>query len=892
MPFVEPTQAPAAIPTPEQTGQPAEIAELSTADFIAREIEGLRAALAPGTLAWALKRTFDVSLVVLTLPLTAPLMALSALAMKLAAPKEPIFFSQTRLGYLGRPFAILKFRSMRSAGSETAHLPDDVRLTALGRFLRRSSLDELPQVLNILRGEMSWVGPRPLNLEDSEAALKVSAARFGVPPGITGLAQVDYGASATAQERHEADLEYAQSLSAFHDLGILARTPAAVLRTFFVGAANQSILLGMIRSLGRRQKQIILLLVDSALTTVALFLAYGLRLGIFPESGTTFLWMISAVLCVRIPTFAWLGLYRLKLSTRSQDFSRSVIIGSVVSALAVFIPLLLAQTVQLPRLVFLIEAPLAAMLIIGSREAFSSLIYSRRCRNRLQKPVLIYGAGNVGTQLALSLQADEQHEFRPIAFLDDDASKQGLKLYGLEVLSPEVVKSYSAIHRVDTVLLSIPSLKGWERAPLIEKLQSSGLSVQTVPSLIDIVSGKRALDDVREITADDLLERDSVPPIPELLAADVKNKVVCVTGAGGSIGSELCRQIASNHPAALVLVEQSELNLYEIEMELGRVFPNLKLAAILGSVCDRKRMDRVLQGYQVKTLYHAAAYKHVPMVEQNPLEGVRNNVLGTLAVAQAAADASVEKFVLISTDKAVRPTNVMGATKRVAEEVCSFVANQCRAEGRQTIFGMVRFGNVLDSTGSVVPLFRDQISRGEDLTVTDPGVTRYFMTIQEAAQLVMQAGAQATSEEVFLLDMGEPIKVIDLAERMIQLHTHAGNGGSPVKIKITGLRPGEKLYEEMFLDKNKAEPTLHQKIWCATESSKDGKEIASLISSIQKSVDTEDSLLLSKTLNNYVEGYAPQGQAEDLASGANFGHSFAGNHDTSLCSAPRMPPQQ
>ena len=607
-----------------------------------------------------------------------------------------------------------------------------------------------------------------------------------------------------------------------------------------------------------------------------MYLALALQQGTPQQQLVPFIWMASAVLFLRVPIFAWLGLYRQKLSSGVQHFSKNVFIGTTVSSIAIFVLLLLSPANATPQLALLIEAPLAAMFISGSRELFSSLISSRKRRNRAQKAVLIYGAGNVGAQLAVSLQTDEQREFHPIAFIDDDASKQGITICGMMVLSPENAKNFAAKHNVQTVLLSIPSLRGWERAPVVERLQNEGFQVRTVPSLIDIVSGKKSLDEVIKITADDLLERDAVPPMPHLISADVTGKVVCVTGAGGSIGSELCRQIAFSSPKALVLVEQSEHNLYEIEMELGRRFPDLQLAAILGSVCDRKRMDSVLQGYGIDTLYHAAAYKHVPLVEQNPLEGVKNNVLGTLTIAEASIAAGVGKFVFISTDKAVRPTNVMGATKRVAEEVCAFVAKQASAHQSPTIFGIVRFGNVLDSAGSVVPLFRSQIARGEDLTVTHPEVTRYFMTIPEAAQLVLQAGALATDGEVFLLDMGESIKVMDLAKRMIQLHTHSSNDGASTRIKITGLRPGEKLYEEMFLDKGEAEPTQHQKIWCATESSKDPEETASLLSRLQECLDNDDSLLLHEILNMYVEGYTPHEPAKDLASDASFGHSVVG----------------
>lgn len=634
-----------------------------------------------------------------------------------------------------------------------------------------------------------------------------------------------------------------------------------------------SYLLRLLGGLDRRSKQGILLLIDATIMSLSTLLAFSLRLTAFPPSLSVFSGTVLLILCIRVPIFFYYGLYRLRLSTRVQAFSRAVIAGSIASSVVVFSLSFLFPFQDDLRLALLIESPFAAMLLIASREMMISLLHSRHGRSRSKLPVLIYGAGNAGTQLALALQVDEDQSFWPIAFVDKDVSKQGLRMCGMDVIEPSRVEKYIEKHQITTVLLAMPSVKGWKKAPLIEGLQKLGLSIQSVPSFVEIVRGNKGLEDIHVIFPDDLLERSEVDAMSALLNKDVSGKVVCVTGAGGSIGSELCRQIARCSPTGLILFEQSEYNLYEIEMELGREFPGLKLAAILGSVCDRMRMEGVLRGYKVDTVYHAAAYKHVPMVEQNPTEGARNNVLGTLVAAESSLAAGVTKFVLISTDKAVRPTNVMGATKRAAEEVCAYVSAKSAIIDGDLIIGIVRFGNVLDSAGSVVPLFREQMRRGENLTVTHKDVTRYFMTIREAAQLVMQAGAQATCCEVFLLDMGEPIKIMDLAQRMLQLHT-IGNGSSEIGIDMVGLRPGEKLYEEMFLDKTQAERTQHAKIWRGVESKKSSHEVAGFIQDLHEVISAKNSEGLVDLLCAEVDGYSPSARASELFVEGGFQCSF------------------
>lgn len=619
---------------------------------------------------------------------------------------------------------------------------------------------------------------------------------------------------------------------------------------------------------------LILLFVDATSSCFSLLSAFLLHTPNNTLQASAFFGFFLLLFAIRAPIFVALRVYRFRLSTRGHSFFPLLFTGTAISSVLLLSSLFFISSLHFPSTILLIEAPIAVILMIASREFLTFIIHDRSSRYKKRTPVFIYGAGDIGLQLALSIQADNNHNYRIVSFLDDDKSKQGLKVCGVTVAPPERITKLKAKHGTDTVLLAIPSLIGWKRAPLVNDLQSKGFTVKSVPGLLEIVSGEKSVEDILEISPDDLLGRTSVPAIPDLLACDITDKVVCVTGAGGSIGSELCRQIACCLPKSLILIEQSEYNLYAIELELGKTFPHLNLAAILSSVCDKKRITQVFRNYSVDTVYHTAAYKHVPIVEQNITEGVRNNTLGTLAVAEAASEIGAAKFVLVSTDKAVRPANIMGATKRAAEEACALVAQKTLRDGGPTLFGIVRFGNVLDSAGSVIPLFRKQLSQGEALTVTHEDVTRYFMTLQEAAQLILQAGSMATQCEVFLLDMGEPIRVLDMAKRMIDLHTHH-NSAIPAKIEIVGLRQGEKLYEELFLDKSSATPTCHSKIWVNREPSMlDGRRDL-FINDLIAGVDESNQTKLMDTLIDGVEGFLAPPLNLDLASQGKYNRSFA-----------------
>jgi len=478
---------------------------------------------------------------------------------------------------------------------------------------------------------------------------------------------------------------------------------------------------------------------------------------------------------------------------------------------------------------------------------------------------VIYGAGAAGARLAQAMSMST--EARPIAFIDDDRSLWGSVIGGLRVHRPVDIVRLRSEYEIDRVLLAMPSASRAVRRAVLERIQAPGLRVQTVPDISDILAGNAQLEDVRDVEANDLLGREPVAPIQKLFDACIRDKVVMVTGAGGSIGSELCRQIARVSPRRLVLFEMSELALYSIERELQLLAQlegfNLEVTALLGNAHHRNRMIEIMQAYGVQTIYHAAAYKHVPLVEHNVIAGIHNNVMSTWHAAEAALACNVEKFVLISTDKAVNPTNVMGATKRFAEMVLQGLSTR----GGRTKFCMVRFGNVLESSGSVVPLFREQIRRGGPVTVTHPDIIRYFMTIPEATQLVLQAGAMANGGDVFVLDMGKPVKIADLARRMISLSglrvRDEQNPDGDIDIQFTGLRPAEKLYEELLIGSN-VSGTEHPMIMRALEPCLSWARVEALLEELREDMNKLDVPATLGILMSAVHEYTPAPRSADL----------------------------
>jgi len=624
---------------------------------------------------------------------------------------------------------------------------------------------------------------------------------------------------------------------------------------------NQEIhenLLSSFLKLPRKVKQLIMALSDAALLIFSLWAAYALRFsGWWPND-----WLSNGVLLfVLMPlmgvfVFTRLGLYRAVIRYVNFQLFAAVAKGVLILVALAFIVIALSN-LQAPRSIPLVFGLTALLTIGGSRMIVRSYYHWIISKERTHR-VLIYGAGSAGSQLLATLSND--HEMQVVGLVDDNPKLARTTLAGVMVYPANSVGEIIERLRVDTVLIAFPNASRPQRRSVLQRLSQYPVHVLTIPSMSDILSGT-AVDKVRELDIEDLLGRDSVKPLPHLMAKSLKNKSVCITGAGGSIGSELARQCFEQGAKKLVLFENSEFALYTVERELRELrefeVDPCEIVAILGSVSDAQLMLKVFTKHQVQTVYHAAAYKHVPMVENNPFAGICNNAWGTRTAADAAVKAGVERFILISTDKAVRPTNIMGATKRVSELALQALAAQ---PGMKTVFSMVRFGNVLGSSGSVVPLFRKQIAEGGPVSVTHEDISRFFMTIPEAASLVIQAGSMATGGEVFLLHMGEPVRIADLAEMMIKLSGYTvKNDRHPegdIEIIYTGLRPGEKLYEELLVDDHALE-TNHDKIFCAREAFIPTEQLDDVFHRILEAVKQDDEKQLKQVLSEIVSGYVP-----------------------------------
>lgn len=615
--------------------------------------------------------------------------------------------------------------------------------------------------------------------------------------------------------------------------------------------------------LPRAQKRAIQLVVDASLITLSYVLAMFLRLDSWTFlSNPAVWWVLPAIIPISLLIFIRLGFYRAIIRYMSMQATITILMG-VFASMAALVVVNYMLLLPIPRSVPFIYAMLAMLSIGGVRLILRDLYHRGQVRYKTR--VLIYGAGSSGRQLVVSLRNGKEYE--PVGFLDDSKELQRHSVQGLKVYHPSKVDELVDVLGVEKILLAMPSASRAKRRDILEALESLPVPVQTVPGLADMVSGRAKTTEIRDVAVEDLLGRDPVPPNESLMAANIAGKVVLVTGAGGSIGSELCRQILRQRPAMLLLLEISEYNLYAIEQNLGAIaraegLEEIAIHALLGSVQHEQRVQAVMAYYQVQTVYHAAAYKHVPMVEHNVEEGLCNNALGTLNCERAAVASGVSDFVLVSTDKAVRPTNVMGASKRLAELVCQAMASA----QPDTRFCMVRFGNVLGSSGSVVPLFRRQIAAGGPVTVTHPDITRYFMTIPEAAQLVIQAGAMAKGGDVFVLDMGEPVKIKELAGKMVRLSgfepyfsytpdakkTHDGD----IEIQFTGLRPGEKLYEELLIG-DEVVKTAHPRIMSANEVALSLPEVQALLGKLLSASEAGDSAHLQQLLVEAPLGYRP-----------------------------------
>jgi FlaA1/EpsC-like NDP-sugar epimerase len=625
-------------------------------------------------------------------------------------------------------------------------------------------------------------------------------------------------------------------------------------------------------AMSRPLKRAFVLTVDISICVLAVWFSYYLRLTEFVALSGPVLLPVFASIFIAIPIFIFSGLYR-------AIFRYSGLPAMAAMARAMFLYGLLFASLftfygfqGVPRTIGLIQ-PLLMLILVGASRAFARVwlggLYLSQINKSKLPQVLIYGAGSAGRQLASAME--NSFEMRVVGFLDDDDRLQGNVLNGLPILNPSDLDEVLVEMPVTDVLLALPSVSRQRRNEILKSLSAHKLSVRTLPHLSDIASGRITVNDLRELDIDDLLGREPVKPNGLLLNRNTHGKTVLVTGAGGSIGSELCRQILSTLPQKLLLVDMSEFALYQIHQELQTQLEAqaaedeaCELIPLLASVCDAVRMQDIMATWKPQTVYHAAAYKHVPLVEHNPAEGVRNNVLGTRVCAEAAAANGVHNFVLISTDKAVRPTNVMGASKRLSEMVLQALAHH--STQATTIFSMVRFGNVLGSSGSVVPLFRDQIKSGGPITLTHADITRYFMTIPEAAQLVIQAGAMGTCGDVFVLDMGQPVRIFDLAKRMVELsglvlkdELHLDGD---IEIAITGLRPGEKLFEELLIGDN-PQPTQHPRIMKANEDFMPWHKLQLQLDEINMAVQTNDVSKIRGLLQSLVPGYQPSDEVVD-----------------------------
>jgi FlaA1/EpsC-like NDP-sugar epimerase len=614
----------------------------------------------------------------------------------------------------------------------------------------------------------------------------------------------------------------------------------------------------LVNALSNHQKYTILTLIDISLFLISITTVIGFEYGF--DQIPTELWrqfsLILIAIGIKVGLFWTFRIYQQVLRYSDGGFIFTIAKAVILSSLTISIITNLVSNPVIPAAVLVNDGMLTLILTIAFRLSIRITLGKMR---QIDQPgrttcgVIVYGAGSAGCILAQALAGE--NDKRLIGFVDDSPYLQNRNIQGTRVYAPADLLKLKANVGFDEILLAMPSVEGQQKRDILQKLQILGVPVRTVPSISEILSGHVSINKVRELDIEDLLGRKAIMAHPELLQHDITGRIVLVTGGGGSIGSELCRQIAKQHPKMLVVYELHEFALYQIDMELSEQYPHLHKVACLGSVTDPQALTRVLNKYGVDTIYHAAAYKHVPIVEANPVSGIVNNISGTLTAAKCAIACGVDKFVLISTDKAVRPTNIMGATKRIAELVLQGLAD---LPTHDTCFTMVRFGNVLGSSGSVVPRFREQITSGKSITLTHPDITRYFMTIPEAATLVIQAGAMAKGGEVFLLDMGEPVKIYDLAAQMIRLH-----GMEPhkdVTIEVTGLRPGEKIYEELLIDCDAALPTGHPKIFCAREAKLAWKELSPQLTSLLDAAAECDVTECVSVLHDLVPEYQPMGQ--------------------------------
>ncbi len=634
--------------------------------------------------------------------------------------------------------------------------------------------------------------------------------------------------------------------------------------------------------LPRIAKRVLVLAIDSSLCVLTVWLSFYLRLGEWISLSDHMNWLPAAAvwvsLVLAIPIFIISGFYR-AIFRYSGWSALATIIKAIFAYALIYAAIFTAYGIAgVPRTVGIIQPILLLLTIVASR-SFARYWLGDLYRGQLDRSqtsrLLIYGAGVAGRQLAAALSGNQ--EMRVCGFLDDDTRLTGQVLNGVIIYHPDTLADLVDSLRVSDVLLALPSVSRRRRNEILQKIRLAKVSVRTLPSVTELAQGKVTTNDLRDLDIDDLLGREPVAPDTALLSHSLINKVILITGAGGSIGSELCRQIAYVGPSTLLLVEQSEFALYAIHQELLLRIDTtqVKIIPLLASIQDGPRMKEIIHTWQPHTIFHAAAYKHVPLVEHNPAEGIKNNVFGTRTIAQIAQAEGVANFVLVSTDKAVRPTNIMGATKRLAEMVLQAISNdpiqktnvdRDEANKIKTLFCMVRFGNVLGSSGSVVPLFKKQLQAGGPITLTHPDITRYFMSIPEAAQLVLHAAAMSRGGDLFVLNMGDPVKIMDLAHRVIELSgltvRNESNPDGDIEIAITGLRPAEKLYEELLIGQN-ITATQHPKIMMAQEDFLDWQSLSQALNELEQVLANNNIKEAKQLLQKIVSGYTPSAEIVD-----------------------------
>jgi len=616
-------------------------------------------------------------------------------------------------------------------------------------------------------------------------------------------------------------------------------------------------------ALPRPAKRLLALAVDAALCLLCVWLAFSFRYEQWVTlRGVQWSAPVMAVV-LALPLFVVFGLYRAIFRYAGSAALMAIVRACAVFGLGYALMFSVVGVKGVPRTVGIL-VPLLLFLAIAGCRMFARYwlggLYMSALHRKALPQVVIYGAGGAGLQLAAALA--QSREMMLCAFVDDAAHLQGSTLNGVQIQSVEWLEQNAAKQGITDVLLAMPSASHLRRVEILNRLLPLRLHVRTLPALADLANGRVQVNDLLEVDIEDLLGRDPVAPVADLLHKHIRSQVVLVTGAGGSIGSELCRQIVQLSPSVLLLVDLSEYALYAVHQELEELAPEVRVIPLLASVCDARRLREIMHAWRPDTVYHAAAYKHVPLVEHNPIEGVRNNAIGTLTAARVAMECKVRRFVLVSTDKAVRPTNIMGASKRLAEMALQGLAQQ----STETCFSMVRFGNVLGSSGSVVPLFRRQIEAGGPITLTHADITRYFMTIPEAAQLVIQAGAMAWGGDVFVLDMGNPVRIIDLARRLVELSGRTvrdeATPEGDIELHITGLRPGEKLYEELLIGNN-AMPTVHPRVMKAHENCPPWEELWRQFDVLKATLESSDVPALKAALKQMLAGYQPHLEVVD-----------------------------